>query len=120
MRGLNESFLILVLVVDPSHLCSNSNAVTNIFGPDEAVIIDDLKLTEIKTKAVADVLKILQIADKTCLIGLGKSDIDANQTYTGQIYEERGRGFLALRGMFSYIPDGKKAGSVSSLVRNSG
>jgi hypothetical protein len=44
-----------------------------------------------------------------------QADIDANQTYTGQIYEERGRGFLALRGMFSYIPDGKKAGSVSSL-----
>ena len=44
-----------------------------------------------------------------------QADIDANQTYTGQIYEERGRGFLALRGMFSYIPGGKKVGSVSSL-----
>lgn len=44
-----------------------------------------------------------------------QADIDARQTYTGQIYEERGRGFLALRGMFSYIPEGKRAGSVSSL-----
>jgi len=44
-----------------------------------------------------------------------QADIDANQTYTGQIYEERGRGFLALRGMFSYIRDGKKVGAVSSL-----
>lgn len=44
-----------------------------------------------------------------------QADIDANQTFTGQIYEERGRGFLALRGMFSYVPDGKKVGSVSSL-----
>lgn len=46
----------------------------------EAVVIDDLKLTEIKTKTVADVLKSLQIGDKSCLIGLGKSDIDAKRT----------------------------------------
>jgi 3-keto-disaccharide hydrolase len=44
-----------------------------------------------------------------------QADIDARQTYTGQIYEERGRGFLALRGMFSYVGDGKKVGSISSL-----
>ncbi len=44
-----------------------------------------------------------------------QADIDAEQTYTGQIYEERGRGFLALRGMMSYVSDGKKPGSVSSL-----
>lgn len=46
----------------------------------EAVVIDELKLPEIKTKAVADVLKSLQISDKTCLIGLGKSDIDEKRT----------------------------------------
>src|SRR6266571_2955158 len=51
-------------------------AILSRLQDNEAVIIDDLKLTEIKTKAVADVLKILQLADKTCLIGLGKSDID--------------------------------------------
>jgi hypothetical protein len=44
-----------------------------------------------------------------------QADIDAQQRFTGQIYEERGRGFLAMRGMFSYIPDGGKAGAVSSL-----
>ena len=44
-----------------------------------------------------------------------QADIDARQVYTGQIYEERGRGFLALRGMFSYIGDGKRPGSTSSL-----
>lgn len=33
-------------------------------------------------------------------------DIDAANRYTGQIYEERGRGFLAMRGQFSYVPDG--------------
>jgi hypothetical protein len=44
-----------------------------------------------------------------------QADMDGEQRYTGQIYEERGRGFLALRGQFSYIPDGKKPGVVSSL-----
>ncbi len=42
-------------------------------------------------------------------------DIDAQQRYTGQIYEERGRGFLALRGQISYIGDGNKKGSIGSL-----
>jgi hypothetical protein len=36
-----------------------------------------------------------------------QADIDAQNRYTGQIYEERGRGFLALRGQFTYIEDGK-------------
>jgi hypothetical protein len=44
-----------------------------------------------------------------------QADIDAEQTYTGQVYEERGRGFLALRGMISYIGDGKKPGSVGMV-----
>src|SRR5579883_685732 len=44
-----------------------------------------------------------------------QADIDAKEQYTGQIYEERGRGFLALRGQFNYIGDGKKPGNVGSL-----
>jgi hypothetical protein len=37
-----------------------------------------------------------------------QADIDFNNQYTGQIYEERGRMFLAMRGQFSYITaDGK-------------
>ncbi len=47
-----------------------------------------------------------------------QADIDAQQRFTGQIYEERGRGFLALRGQFTYIGDGKKPGSVASLGDN--
>ena len=43
-----------------------------------------------------------------------QADIDAQQQYSGQIYEERGRGFLALRGQISYVADGKKAGSIGS------
>jgi large subunit ribosomal protein L4 len=55
-------------------------AILSRLQDQETVVIDDLKLPEIKTKAVFDVLKALQISDKTCLIGLAKSDIDANQT----------------------------------------
>jgi hypothetical protein len=35
-----------------------------------------------------------------------QADIDAENRFTGQIYEERGRGFLAMRGQFTLIPDG--------------
>src|SRR5438094_4994627 len=41
-----------------------------------------------------------------------QADIDAQQQYTGQIYEERARGFLALRGQFNYIADGKRPANV--------
>jgi hypothetical protein len=44
-----------------------------------------------------------------------QADIDGVQQWTGQLYEERGRGFLALRGQISYIPDGGKSGLIGSL-----
>jgi hypothetical protein len=44
-----------------------------------------------------------------------QADIDLKQQYTGQIYEERARGFLALRGQIAEVPDGKKVGSIGSL-----
>jgi hypothetical protein len=47
-----------------------------------------------------------------------QADIDLKQVYTGQIYEERGRGFLALRGQISYVSNGKKAGGIGSLGDN--
>jgi hypothetical protein len=37
-----------------------------------------------------------------------QADIDAEQKYTGQIYEERGRGFLALRGQTAQVAPGGK------------
>jgi Domain of Unknown Function (DUF1080) len=36
-----------------------------------------------------------------------QADIDAENQYTGQIYEERGRGFLAMRGQATFVPNGK-------------
>lgn len=44
-----------------------------------------------------------------------QADIDGEQRYSGQIYEERARGFLALRGQFNYIGEGKKPGLMGSL-----
>jgi len=44
-----------------------------------------------------------------------QADMDGEQQYTGQIYEERGRGFLAMRGQFTYIGAGVKPALVGSL-----
>lgn len=38
-----------------------------------------------------------------------QADMDFNNNFTGQIYEERGRGFLAMRGQAVYVPDGDGA-----------
>ena len=44
-----------------------------------------------------------------------QADMDGEQMFTGQIYEECGRGFLALRGQSNYIANGGKPGVVGSL-----
>ncbi len=44
-----------------------------------------------------------------------QADIDAANTYTGQVYEERGRGFLALRGQLARIAEGGKPKLIGSL-----
>lgn len=44
-----------------------------------------------------------------------QADIDFQNTFTGQLYEERGRGFLAMRGQATLIEDGKKARVISNL-----
>lgn len=47
-----------------------------------------------------------------------QADIDLAQRYMGQIYEERGRGFVCLRGELSYIPNGQKPGAVGVVGNN--
>jgi 3-keto-disaccharide hydrolase len=47
-----------------------------------------------------------------------QADMDGEQRFTGQFYEERGRGFLAMRGQFTYVGDGGKPGLVASLGDN--
>jgi hypothetical protein len=44
-----------------------------------------------------------------------QADIDAEEQYTGQIYEERGRGFLALRGQSASVAGGAKPVVLGSL-----
>src|SRR6266487_1020825 len=44
-----------------------------------------------------------------------QADIDADNQFTGQIYEERGRGFLAMRGQATFIPDGAKPKVIGNL-----
>jgi hypothetical protein len=48
-----------------------------------------------------------------------QADIDINNQYTGQIYEERGRRFLAMRGQFSHIPAGGGAPQVVAALQTS-
>jgi hypothetical protein len=44
-----------------------------------------------------------------------QADIDAENQFTGQIYEERGRGFLAMRGQATFIPDGARPKIIGNL-----
>jgi hypothetical protein len=44
-----------------------------------------------------------------------QADLDFANQWTGQLYEERGRGFLALRGQATQILEGKKARVIGTL-----
>jgi hypothetical protein len=44
-----------------------------------------------------------------------QADMDGEQRFTGQIYEERGRGFLAMRGQATLIAAGKKPGLIGAV-----
>ena len=44
-------------------------AILSKFQDQEAIIVDDIALTEIKTKKVAEILKALKLGTDTCLIG---------------------------------------------------
>lgn len=46
----------------------------------EAVIVDEIKLPEIKTKQMTEVLTALKVNNITCLLGLGAKDIDEQKT----------------------------------------
>ncbi len=47
-----------------------------------------------------------------------QADIDLKQEYTGQIYEERARGFVSLRGQLTYIATGQKPAVIGSVGGN--
>jgi hypothetical protein len=47
-----------------------------------------------------------------------QADIDFNNQFTGQIYEERGRGFLAMRGQAVYVPNGGRPKVIGNLQQS--
>ena len=47
-----------------------------------------------------------------------QADIDYQNQFTGQIYEERGRGFLAMRGQAVYVPDNGRPRVVGNLQQS--
>ena len=47
-----------------------------------------------------------------------QADIDFDNQFTGQIYEERGRGFLAMRGQAVYVPDGGRPRVIGNLQQS--
>jgi hypothetical protein len=47
-----------------------------------------------------------------------QADIDFANQYTGQVYEERGRGFLAMRGQAVYVPDNGRPTLVGNLQQS--
>jgi large subunit ribosomal protein L4 len=55
-------------------------AILSKLQDQEAIIIDELKLPEIKTSQMAAILDNLGIYGTTCLLGLGASEVDDNQT----------------------------------------
>src|SRR5256884_6055391 len=55
-------------------------ALLSKFQDNETVVVDALSFPEIKTKRMVQVLKNLKIDGHTCMVGLGKNDIDAKQT----------------------------------------
>ncbi|MCI0377644.1 MAG: 50S ribosomal protein L4 [Gemmataceae bacterium] len=55
-------------------------AILSKLQDNEAVILDELKFPQIKTKQMVEVLRNLQLKGLTCLVGLAKSEVDPNQT----------------------------------------
>jgi hypothetical protein len=47
-----------------------------------------------------------------------QADMDYQLQFTGQIYEERGRGFLAMRGQTVYVPDGGRPRVIGTLQQS--
>jgi large subunit ribosomal protein L4 len=55
-------------------------AVLSKLQDQEAIIIDELKLPEIKTSQMVEILDNLGVYGTTCLIGLGAGEVDDQQT----------------------------------------
>jgi large subunit ribosomal protein L4 len=49
-------------------------AILSKFQDNEAIVVDELSLTEVKTKQIATLLKALKLNDTTCLLGIADYD----------------------------------------------
>jgi large subunit ribosomal protein L4 len=57
-------------------------AILSKFQDQQAFVVDELSLPQIKTKQIADLLKALKLQDTTCLLGIG--DYDRNVYLSGR------------------------------------
>jgi large subunit ribosomal protein L4 len=55
-------------------------AILSRLQDQETVVVDELKFPEIKTKQMVNVLRALDLEGTTCLLGIGKAEVDENQT----------------------------------------
>src|SRR5262245_25169147 len=55
-------------------------AILSKFLDGETVILDELKLPEIRTRNVVEILEALELDETTCLIGIASSEVDEDQT----------------------------------------
>src|SRR5207253_1181597 len=55
-------------------------AILSKFQDQETIILDELKLPEIKTKQMVEILDTLGLTGTTTLLGLGASEVDEGQT----------------------------------------
>jgi large subunit ribosomal protein L4 len=55
-------------------------ALLSKFQDQEAVVVDEIKLPEIKTREMSQILAALNLSGTTCLVGLGAKDLDENKT----------------------------------------
>jgi large subunit ribosomal protein L4 len=55
-------------------------AILSKFQDNETVVVDEIKLAEIKTREMAQILKNLKLDGKTCLVSLGDKDVDSRKT----------------------------------------
>ena len=62
-------------------------AVLSKFQDNEALIIDDLSVPEIKTKQIATILKALKLQDYTLLIGTNSFDAEKKPVYEMNLYK---------------------------------
>src|SRR5882724_2109731 len=55
-------------------------ALLSKFQDQETVVVDDLRLPEVRTKQMVEVLEALNLDGTTCLVGLGAAEVDEDKT----------------------------------------